>query len=89
MLIPIPTLVFGSVIAAVYGTLFHLWQKQGPGRLVLYIILALLGFWIGHLAAEWTGFYIMRIGVLNLGLATVGSVVLLFFGGWLSTFETN
>ena len=56
-------------------------------RLILYIILAWIGFWIGHLAGnalDWTFF---SLGPLRLGTATLGAAITLGVGYWLSLVE--
>jgi hypothetical protein len=83
----IPTLLFGSVIATLYGAVFHLWRGGGLGRFILYLILGWLGFWVGHLLANQFGWTFFNLGALNLGLATISSLLFLLVGHWLSLVE--
>jgi len=85
----IPSLIFGFVLATLYGAAFHLWRNGGPGRLLLYILLSMGGFTAGHLSASHFNITIDMIGPLHIGFATLGSVLLLFFGYWLSLVEVN
>jgi hypothetical protein len=84
MLITVPSLALGVVLALLVGALFHLFLGGGPGRLLLYLGLALAGFalgqWIGYLG-NWILF---PIGTLNLGMELIGSLVLLVAGYWVS-----
>ncbi len=85
----LPNLLLGMLIATLYGTIFHLVRGGGPGRLALYLILSWIGFWSGHVVAfkfQWDFF---SIGLLNLGMATVFSIVVLIIGHWLSLIEVE
>ncbi|HSG43949.1 MAG TPA: hypothetical protein VLA72_12410 [Anaerolineales bacterium] len=83
----LPTLLFALLIALLYGSLYHLLRGGKFWRLVLYLGLSILGFVIGHLVGIWQGWAFMHLGSLNLGMSTVGSVVVLVIGDWLSQFE--
>jgi hypothetical protein len=53
------------------------------------LILSWVGFWAGHLIAsrlEWT---FDTLGQLHLGTATLGSLLFLFVGYWLSLVEVE
>ena len=80
----LPSILIGIVISTLYGALFHLWRGGGPGRLALYILLAWFGFWIGHLIGYALGLGFFSLGPLKLGTATLGAVITLGFGYWLS-----
>ena len=83
----LPSLFVGLIISSLYGALFHLWRGGGPGRLLLYLFLAWIGFWGGHaLGVRW-GWEFFSTGPLYLGAATLGSVITLGFGYWLSLVE--
>jgi len=85
----LPSFLLGIVISSLYGAIFHLWRGGGLGRLILYIILAWIGFWIGHFvgnALNWTFF---SLGPLRLGTATLGTLIFLGVGYWLSLVETR
>jgi len=49
--------------------------------------LAWLGFWAGHVAGGALGWNFAAIGTLNTGMATLGSLLFLFLGDWLSHVE--
>jgi hypothetical protein len=51
----VPILIFGFILASLYGSLFHLWKNGGLGRLVLYLLLSWIGFWVGQLIARQLG----------------------------------
>ncbi len=80
----VPSLVLGLVVALLIGALFHLFLGGGLGRLFLYLILSLIGFAVGQLFGNWQNWILLPIGTLNLGMATIGSLVFLFVGYWFS-----
>lgn len=83
----LPTLLLGLIIAALYGTVFHFLRGGGLGRLLLYIFLSLLGFWLGHFLAASRALSILKIGALQWGGATAGSFIFLLVGNWLSQIQ--
>jgi hypothetical protein len=83
----LPSFLIGIVISSLYGAIFHLWRGGGFGRLILYIILAWIGFWIGHFAGDALGWSFASLGPLHLGTATLGAVIMLLFGYWLSLID--
>jgi hypothetical protein len=82
-----PAIIFGIILSTIYGSAFHFWKGGGISRLVLYIILSWLGFWIGHGIGSATGWTFAAAGPINTGMATLGSAVFLFVGEWLSRVE--
>jgi len=85
----LPTLLFGLLIALFYGALYHLIRGGGFWRLLLFCSLSTAGFITGHLIGIWREWTFIPLGALNLGLSTLGSVVFLIFGDWLSRIEAN
>jgi len=83
----IPSIIIGIVISSLYGAVFHLWRGDGLGRLILYIILAWIGFWLGHLVGNALGWTFFSLGPLRLGTATIGAAITLGVGYWLSLVE--
>lgn len=81
----IPSLLFGLLIASLYGVLYHLIRGGGLGRLLLFLIFGWIGFALGHLAGVWRGWVFIPLGELNLGLSTLGSLFLLGLGDWVSS----
>jgi hypothetical protein len=80
----IPSIAFGFLIATVYGVIFHLIRGGGFGKLILYILLAWIGFWIGQILANQLDLTFLRLGSLNLGMATIFSFMTILIGYWLS-----
>ncbi len=82
-----PAILFGIVLSTAYGAAFHFWKGGRLNKLLLYIILAWLGFWIGHIVGGLIGWSFAAVGPINAGLATVGSTIFLFVGEWLGRVE--
>ena len=80
----IPTLILALLIASLYGALFHLIRGGGPGRIFLYLLLSWVGFALGHLVGIWQEWLLLPMGQLNLGMSTIGSLLLLMGGDWVS-----
>ena len=85
----LPALLFAFLLALLYGAVYHLIRNGGFWRLVLYFILSIIGFMIGHLMGLWRGWVFIPIGSLNLGMSSLGSLIVLLFGDWLSRIETS
>jgi hypothetical protein len=85
----LPSIILGIVISTLYGGVFHLFRGGGFWRLILYLGMAWIGFWVGHLLGSRFSWSFLSLGPLNLGMATIGSAVLLIFGYWLSKVEVK
>ncbi len=83
----LPSLLLGLIISSLIGALFHLWRGGGPGRLLLYLLLAWIGFWGGHIVGAMRSWTFLSLGPLRLGMAAVGSLITLSFGYWLSLLD--
>jgi uncharacterized membrane protein YeaQ/YmgE (transglycosylase-associated protein family) len=81
------TLLLGLIIAILLGALFHLWRGGKAGRLLFYLIVSIIGFWIGQLAANLLNWNFDKLGPLHLGFSILGSLISLFFGHWLSLMD--
>ena len=85
----LPSLLLALIIALAYGTLYHLIRNGGAWRFLFYMGLSVLGFAAGHLVGLWRGWTLFPLGALNLGISTLGSLVILILGDWLSRIEPN
>ncbi len=83
----LPTFLLGLLISTLYGALFHLIRGGNFSRLLLYLVLSWIGFWSGQLIANQLNLTFLSIGSLHLGLATLGSLLLLLLGSWLTQSE--
>ena len=80
----LPAVLFGILVSTLMGAIFHLWKNGGFGRLILYLILAWTGFWIGHLLANHFGLTFGSVGPLRFGMGLLVGIGALFAGHWLS-----
>ncbi len=85
----LPALLFGILLAALYGSVFHAWKGDALKRLPLYLLLAEIGFWGGHVLAAVLRWNFAAIGPLNAGLGTLVCFLTLFLGRWLSQVEIS
>ena len=85
----LPAFIFGFLISTLIGAVFHLILGGGAGRLLLYLILGWVGFWVGHYVAGLTSLRFAAVGPMNLGLAVVGSLLFLGVGYWLSLVQVD
>lgn len=86
-----PSFLLGTLIAMIIGCGFHFWRGGGLKWLAVFNLFSILGFWIGHVIAALFKIKFLPLGPINLGLAIVAAVILLFVGYWLSmaSVETN
>ena len=84
----LPTLLLALLIAFLYGALYHLIRGGGFWRLILYLLLSTVGFVVGHLIGLWRGWVFIPLGSLNLGASSIGSIIILVTGDWLSRLES-
>ncbi len=85
----LPALLFALLIALLYGALYHLIRGGSFWRLLLYFGLSIAGFAIGYLIGLWRGWILLPLGSLNLGLSSLGSILVLIIGDWLSRVEAK
>lgn len=85
----LPAFILGVILSTLYGMAFHLWQGGGLGRLILYLLLGWAGFWLGHLVARSQNWSFDSLGSLHFGVATIGAIIFLLVGHWLSLVEVS
>lgn len=79
-----PAIVFSFFVAALFGSLLHLWRGGNLFRLILYLVLSVAGFFGGHFLAQALTIRFMKLGTINLGFGILGSLLTLGLGYWLS-----
>jgi len=80
----IPALLVALLFVLLYGAIYHLLRGGGIGHLLLYFGLSALGFGAGHFVGLWLRWDFMPVGQIKLGLSSVGSLIFLIVGDWLS-----
>ena len=89
MFMTIPSILFALVIASFYGVLYHFIRNGGFWRLLFCIGMSVIGFGVGHLIGLWRGWFLIPLGSINLGLSSLGSLIFLVGGDWLSRIESK
>ncbi len=80
-----PTFLFGSLAALLTGAMFHLVFGGDFKKLILYLVLAWVGFWAGSYFSKTLDWNIFPIGTLNIVMSEIGSILFLLIGLWLSS----
>ena len=80
----LPAFLFGLLVSTLYGAAFHVWRGGSFWRLVLYILLSWAGFWAGLYVGSRMALEIGKVGPLQMGMATLFSLIFLGVGYWLS-----
>ncbi|MFN8385366.1 MAG: hypothetical protein U0V48_01685 [Anaerolineales bacterium] len=83
----LPSLLFALLIALLIGSLYHLIRGGKFLRLLFYLVLSVLGFAVGHLVGLWQGWTLFPLGSINVGMSSLGSLIILVIGDWLSRIE--
>lgn len=85
----LPAILFSLMIALLYGAAYHLIRDGGFWRLILFLFLSVFGFALGTLVGIWRGWVWIPVGTINLGISTVGSLLILLLGDWLTSFDAR
>ena len=88
-MLTLPVIILGLIIALLFGALYHATRGGGGWRLSFFCGLSILGFACGHYLGTWQGWNFFLIGALNVGTASVGSILFLIGGEWLSRIEVK
>jgi len=83
----LPTIFIALLIALLIGALYHLVRGGSGLRLLMYVGSSALGFAAGQFLGAWLGWSLFMVGLLNLGMGIVGSLLFLVAGDWLSRVE--
>jgi hypothetical protein len=85
----LPAALLGLIVSSLYGVLFHLVRDGRLGRLLMYMALSWFGFALGHLIGFWRDWILLAVGPLNLGMGTLGSLIVLGLGDWASRIQAR
>lgn len=80
----LPSILLGILIAGIFGCAFHFWRGGGIKWLTFYNLLAVVGFWLGHIVGSLLQWNFLPLGPIKLGASLIGTIILLFVGFWLS-----
>ena len=79
----IPSLLLGLIIATLAATIFHFIRGGNGWRLLLFIGLSLVGFFLMQWVSAVFDWSLLSVGALETGLGVVGSGLFLILGDWL------
>jgi uncharacterized membrane protein YeaQ/YmgE (transglycosylase-associated protein family) len=85
----LPTIILGLIISTLLGAIFHLWRGGDAGRLLLYLILSWVGFWLGQFMGNYLKIGFDTLGQLHIVIASLGSIIFLGVGYWLSLVQVE
>jgi hypothetical protein len=78
-----PAFMFSFLVASFLGAAFHFWKGGGGGRLILYLILSYIGFFLGNWLGTSREISFLMIGHISGGFGALGSLILLFLSSWI------
>lgn len=82
---PSPYIIFGFILATLYGAVFHLILGGDARRLALFLLAGWLGFTLGHIFGVLFDINVINIGSLKMFPATLSSWVALLLARFLTT----
>jgi hypothetical protein len=85
----LPAILLALLAALVIGALYHFLRGGNGWRLLLYLGLSSVGFAAGQLIGAWRGWSLFLVGSINLGMGTIGSLIFLIGGEWLSRIDAK
>jgi uncharacterized membrane protein YeaQ/YmgE (transglycosylase-associated protein family) len=83
----LPSLILGFLISTLLGAFLHLILGGGLGRLVLYLFLGWIGFWVGQAVASQFGWSFDRLGQIHLMTASILCVLFILLGHYFSLIQ--
>lgn len=81
-MLTLPNLLFGSILAVACGALWHLLWGGPLKILVLYLVMSLVGFWLGQIIAQANSWLLYPIGGLLWLPAILGACLTLAIVRW-------
>lgn len=76
-------LVLGFLLATIYGGLFHLVFGGPIRRILVYLLAAWVGFFIGQFIGDFFNFELLKLGKIHLVPASIGAWGALLAAWWL------
>lgn len=79
-----PAILFCLLVGALYGCVYHLIHGGNFFSLLVYIVVAIAGFFLGHYLGTLTGVEFIHVGMINFGNASIISIICLVISGLIS-----
>lgn len=83
----IPAFLIGTLAAGALGALYHVIRGGSFSRMVLYLFVAVIFFWVGHTFANILNLTFASIGPVRVGLAVIVTIAGLILTEFLSAVE--
>ena len=77
-----PVVVLGFLLGFLESTAYHVFFGRGDRTTFWYLGIGLVGFWMGHLAAEYIGAVFPPVGLLHAGEASAACITLLYIADY-------
>jgi hypothetical protein len=77
---PIPTIVFGILLSTLYGAIYHLLRGGTTKIMMVFLLLAWAGFWLGDTLGMFLEWHFAGVGNLNAGMGTLVCFAFLLAG---------
>lgn len=74
---PGPTATLGFILATLFGAVFHFVVGGDVRRLALFLLVAWVGFVVGHVVGVLFEINILNIGTLRIVAASIGALIAL------------
>ncbi len=76
-------LVLGFLLASIYGGVFHLIFGGPIRRILVYLLAAWVGFFVGQFIGDFFNFEFLKLGKIHLAGASLGAWAALLAAWWL------
>ncbi|HHB91254.1 MAG TPA: hypothetical protein ENK60_08100 [Anaerolineae bacterium] len=78
-----PSIALIALLGAVYGALFYLWKGKTWSELFLFMVIAILGFFVGQLVAFLLDLEVVTIGQVHFVEGTLFAWLFMLAIAWL------
>ena len=78
-----PAFLIGSLISILLASIFHLIVGGNLKKYLSYLFFSWLGFWIGHYLSNQITFGLWKVGILDFGFCSIGSILIMLLIFWI------
>ena len=78
-----PAFLFGSLIAILIASLFHLIVGGNLKKYGTYLFFAWFGFWLGYYLSNRIVISVWRVGIFDMGICIACSILIILFIYWI------
>ena len=77
-----PVVALGFLLGSVEAAAYHVFFGRGDRSTLWYLGLGLIGFWLGHVAADYVGAFFPPVGLLHAAEASMACVTVLYIADY-------